>query len=166
MNIDNTLLQKYAPALLSALVLVVPAVDVLAKNPTPIAVLQFLALVVTTATTFQLRSPWKQTAEWVGVGVAAVLPLAITGEVTWANWALVAVAVVKAAAAHLGVAIRKDDTLDARTAAPGVPAIITSLPAAAMPVSDAIVVGDGLSDPGNTSIPEPDVPRHLARAGD
>lgn len=162
MNIDKTLLQKYAPTILSAVVLLVPAADILAKNPTPIALLQFALLVVTTATTWGLVAPWKQIAEWAGVVLAAVLPLALSGDITWANWAFVVVAVVKALAAHLGVAVRKDDTIDARETT-GVP-IVTSLPAAALPPTDALVVGDGLADPRNTHVPESDEPKHLAQS--
>lgn len=125
-HVDRTLAQRYAPVIASALVLILPAFDILARNPTPIAILQFITLVVTTVTTFQLPDRWKQIAEWVGVVVTAVLPLAISGEVTWANWAVVAVAVVKAAATHLGVVIRKDPVIDARESA-GV-AVVTSLP--------------------------------------
>jgi hypothetical protein len=162
-NIDNTLLQKYAPTILSALVLVIPAVDVLAKNPTPIAVIQFLALLASTVTTYRLPAPWKQIAEWVGVVVAAVLPLALSGDITWANWAFVIVAIVKALAAHLGVVVRRDDTIDAHEST-GVP-IVTSLPAAALPATDALVVGDGLADPRNTQIPDTDQPKHLRTEG-
>jgi hypothetical protein len=164
MNVDSSILQKYAPTIASALVLVIPAVDVLSRNPSPVALIQFAVLIATTAATFALPAPWKQVFEWVGVVAAAVLPLAITGELTWTNWALVAVAVVKAAAAHLGVTIRKDP-IDAGTAGPA-PAIITSLPAAALPETDALVAGDGLSDPANTRAPDPDEPKHLARADD
>lgn len=165
MNIDNSVLQKYAPTILSALVLILPAADVLAKNPTPVAVLQFVALVATSLTTFALVAPWKQVVEWVGVVVAAVLPLAITGELTWANWALVAVAVVKAAATHLGVVIRKDDTaMPVSTTVVNPPAIVTSLPQAALPETDALVVGDGLADPANTNVPDTEEPKHLAEA--
>ncbi len=110
-HVDRTLAQRYAPVIASALVLILPAFDILARNPTPIAILQFITLVVTTVTTFQLPDRWKQIAEWVGVVVTAVLPLAIAGEVTWANWAVVAVAVVKAAATHLGIEIRKDNSV-------------------------------------------------------
>lgn len=153
--IDNTVIQKYAPVIASALILIVPAVDVLAKNPTLVGVLQFVALVAATVATFKLRAPYKQVAEWVGVVVAAILPLAITGTLTWENWALVAVAVVKALATHLGVAIRKDDDV----AAPLQPAVIDTIqfedPAdtsaavafEATPGSgDALVAGDGLGD--------------------
>lgn len=156
---DTKLLQKYAPTILSAVVLIVPAVDVLAKNPTPIAILQFVALVATTLTTYRLPAPWKQIVEWAGVIVAAILPLALSGEITWANWALVVVAVVKALAAHLGVVVRKDP-IDAREST-GVP-VITSLPQASMPATDALVVGDGLSDPANSNAPDVDSPKHLA----
>jgi hypothetical protein len=153
-NIDNTLLQKYAPTIASALVLILPAVDVLSKNPSPITVLQFLALLITTLTTFSLVAPWKQIIEWAGVIVAAVLPLALTGEITWANWAFVAVAVVKAAATHLGVIIRKDDTAPALATVEASPVIVTSLPADALPKNDALVQGDGLSvDQGGTNTP-------------
>lgn len=161
-NIDKTLLQKYAPVIASALVLLLPAVDILAKNPTPIAILQFVALALTTVTTLRLVAPWKQILEWAGVIVATLLPLALSGEITWANWAFVAVAIVKALAVHFGVTIRKDDTIDAREST-GVP-IVTSLPAAALPTTDALVVGDGLADPANTAVP--DGPRHAAATDD
>lgn len=150
MNIDQTILQKYAPTIASALVLLVPAVDILAKNPSPIAVLQFLALLVTTATTFALTAPWKQVVEWVGVVVAAVLPLAITGDITWANWAFVVVAVVKALAAHFGVVVRQDATIDAReTPADQVPTITavplaTVVPVESIPEGSNLTAGDGL----------------------
>lgn len=158
MNIDSSLVQKYAPTLASALVLILPAVDILARNPTPIAVLQFLALLVTTVTTFRLVGPWKQIVEWVGVVVAVILPLAINGDVTWANWAFVAVAVVKAAAVHLGVKIRQDPEIDARETAGAVP-VITSVPESAMPASDRLVVDDGLgTDLAGTSTPSSSTP--------
>lgn len=144
MNIDSSLVQKYAPVLASALVLILPAVDVLAKNPTPIAILQFVALVIATAGTWGLRGRWKLVVEWGGVVVAAILPLALSGEITWSNWALVAVAVVKALATHLGVVIRKDPEIDARQTPEGAAPVITSVPAEALPASDAIVVNDGL----------------------
>lgn len=166
MNADTTLLQKYAPTILSTLVLILPAADVLAKNPTPVAVLQFVALITTSLTTFALVAPWKQVAEWVGVVVAAVLPLAITGELTWANWALVAVAVVKAAATHLGVGLRKDATVapapSSKTYAPSF--VATTIPASALPPTDALVAGDGLSDPANTTVADDDEPKHRSES--
>lgn len=161
-NIDSSLVQKYAPVLASALVLILPAVDILAKNPSPIAVLQFLALLVTTGTTLRLAAPWKQVAEWVGVVVAAVLPLALSGDITWANWAFVAVAVVKAAAVHLGVAIRRDPEIDVRNTPAGAVPVITSVPASAMPGGDRLVVDDNLgvdlaaAAPSSSSTPGPD----------
>jgi len=91
--------------------------------------------------------------------LVAVLP---DGHLTKANAILVITAVVKAVATELGVQIRTDaaKVIDAREST-GV-AIVTSLPTSAMPAADALVVGDGLSDPGNTLVPDTDQPKHLA----
>jgi hypothetical protein len=159
MNIDSTLVQKYAPTLFSALVLVLPAVDLLSRNPSPIAVLQFITLLIPTLTTFQFRAPVKQVIEWAGVVVAAILPLALTGEITWGNWAFVAVAVIKALAVHLGVQIRKDPDVAAPAVATVTPVVVesgtvhieTTLDEPVLAQGDALVDGDGLSDPSNPS---------------
>lgn len=154
----SALLQKYAPTIFAALVVLIPAADVLAKNPSLAAILQFIALIVTTITTYRLLGKWKQIAEWIGVVVTAVLPLAITGDVTWANWALVATAVVKALAVHFGSIVRGDDTIDARETPDGEVANITSLPV--IGDDDAVTPGDGLASPPPATDDEPG--RHAA----
>lgn len=129
MNIDNTLVQKYAPLILSGLVLIIPAVNVLAQNPSPVTLLQFLALLATTIAVYPLRAPWKQVAEVVGVIAAGLIPLAVGGQLTWANWALVGVAIVKVVATHLGVVLRQDPVTDAPIPTVMAPQVVVAAPA-------------------------------------
>lgn len=170
MNIDNTLIQKYAPTLFSAAVTVFGGLQVLVSSGHGLVeILQFLTLLVTTVTTYLVplvdarwRGAWKTGLELVGVVVAAVLPFAIAHTLTWANALLIAVALVKALATHFGVTLRTDTAIDAGTANAAAPAIITTLPAAALPTTDAIVAGDDLSNPANALVPDSDEPKHAA----
>jgi hypothetical protein len=160
MNVDNSIFQKYAPTIFSAALLILGGLQVLIQTgATTVTILQFVALVITTATTFGLRGRWKISLEVAGVIVAAVLPFAIEHTLTIANALLVVVAIVKALATHFGVVLRADD--DAAPALGTVtssPVIVTSLPAGALPSEDALVQGDGLgADVGGTNTPgQPD----------
>jgi hypothetical protein len=103
------MLQKYMPTILSAALLVLGGLQVLIQTGANlVTILQFVALLVTTATTFQLRGRWKIGLEVAGVLVAAVLPFAIDQTFTKANIVLILIAIVKALATHFGIQVRQD----------------------------------------------------------
>jgi hypothetical protein len=103
------MLQKYMPTILSAALLVLGGLQVLIQTGANlVTILQFVALLVTTATTFQLRGRWKIALEVAGVLVAAVLPFAIDQTFTKANIVLILIAIVKALATHFGIQVRQD----------------------------------------------------------
>ena len=107
--VDSTLLQKYAPTLLSAAVLILGGLQVLVSSGhTLVDILQFVTLVLTSLTTFGFTGWWKTALEGAGVVVVAVLPFAIDGTVTWANVLLIVIAIVKALATHFGIILRAD----------------------------------------------------------
>jgi hypothetical protein len=119
--VDSTLIQKYAPTIFSAAITVFGGLQVLVSTGHSLVdILQFVALLITTATTFGLRGRWKVGLEVVGVLVVAVLPFAINQQISWPNALLIAVAVVKALATHFGVTIRNDVTIGGGTALPTV----------------------------------------------
>ncbi|PCN48031.1 hypothetical protein Csp2054_09155 [Curtobacterium sp. 'Ferrero'] len=106
-----------------------------------------------------------KTGSAIGFAVlSAAVAVVPDGHFTKANAILVITAIVKAVATELGVQIRTDaaKTIDVRDTV-GTP-IVTSLPSTSLPASDALVVGDGLADPGNSSIPESDEPKHAAKS--
>jgi hypothetical protein len=103
------MLQKYMPTILSAALLVLGGLQVLIQTGANlVTILQFVALLITTATTFQLRGRWKIGLEVAGVLVAAVLPFAIDQTFTKANIVLILIAIVKALATHFGIQVRQD----------------------------------------------------------
>jgi hypothetical protein len=103
------MLQKYMPTILSAALLVLGGLQVLIQTGANlVTILQFVALLITTATTFQLRGRWKIGLEIAGVLVAAVLPFAIDQTFTKANIVLILIAIVKALATHFGIQVRQD----------------------------------------------------------
>lgn len=107
--IDATLLQKYAPTLLSAAILILGGLQVLVSSGhTLVDILQFVTLVLTSLTTFGFTGWWKTALEAAGVIVVAILPFAIDQTVTWANVLLIVIAIVKALATHFGVVLRAD----------------------------------------------------------
>ncbi len=108
-TIDSSLLQKYAPTLLSAAVLILGGLQVLVSSGhTLVDILQFVTLVITSLTTFQFTGWWKTGLEAAGVIVVAILPFAIDHTVTWANVLLIVIAIVKALATHFGIILRAD----------------------------------------------------------
>lgn len=108
------MLQKYMPTILSAALLVLGGLQVLIQTGANlVTILQFVALLITTATTFQLRGRWKIGLEIAGVLVAAVLPFAIDQTFTKANIVLILIAIVKALATHFGIQVRQDAELSA-----------------------------------------------------
>lgn len=113
----NTTAKRYAPSVLSFLVLVVGGLQatVATGAVTWVALAQFAVLVVTTATTWLVPlvdGPWrgrlKTGLELLGVVIVLVLPYIATGRITPAEALLVAVALIKAVGAQLGVLIRTD----------------------------------------------------------
>lgn len=133
---DQTLIQKYAPTIASAAILLLGGLQTLIQTgATLVTILQFVALVITTATTFQLRGRLKIAFEVGGVIVAAVLPFAIEQTFTKANLILILVAVIKALATHFGVVLRKDEEV--------APAIAT-VTAVEVPPGSVLTTHDGL----------------------
>lgn len=115
----NTTVQKYAPALLSFVVLVVGGLQAaVAAGPlTWVVLVQLAILTATTASTYlaplageRWRGAIKTGLEILGVVLVLVLPYVALGRITPAEVLLVIVAIIKAAAAQLGVIIRTDDT--------------------------------------------------------
>lgn len=107
--VDATLLQKYAPTLLSAAILILGGLQVLVSSGhTLVDILQFVTIVITSLTTFGFTGWWKTGLEAAGVIVVAILPFAIDQTVTWANILLIVIAIVKALATHFGVVLRSD----------------------------------------------------------
>lgn len=113
----NTTLNRYAPALLSFLVLVFGGLQAaVASGPlTWVVLAQLAVLTLTTATTYLVplvgetwRGKVKTGVELVGVVLVLLLPYIAVGRITAAEVLLVAVAVIKAGAAQLGVIIRTD----------------------------------------------------------
>jgi hypothetical protein len=116
---NSTALQRYAPSVLSFLVLVVGGLQaVVAEGPvTWVALAQLAVLTATSATTWlvPLAGPrWRGAAkvglEILGAVVTLALPFIAAGGITPAEALLVAVAVIKVVASQLGVAIRLDPT--------------------------------------------------------
>ena len=111
-----TAVQRYAPSVLSFLVLVLAGVQAaVAVGLSPVAVGQLVVLALTTATTWLVplvggrwRGKVKTGLELVGVAVTLALPFVATGTITWADGLLVAVAFIKALGAELGVQMRVD----------------------------------------------------------
>jgi peptidoglycan/LPS O-acetylase OafA/YrhL len=106
-----------------------------------------------------------KTGSSIGFAILSALVAVIPdGHFTKANAILVITAVVKAVATELGVQIRTDaaKVIDAREST--AVAVVTSLPASAMPGADALVVGDGLADPANTRLVDSDEPKHSAKS--
>lgn len=152
---NTTLAKKWAPALLSAAVVLFGGLQVLVTTGHGVVeLLQFATLVVTTVTTTVLplvdsrwQGVWKTGAEIVGVVITAVLPFAIDHTLTWANALLIAVAVVKALAAEFGVALRTSNLIDARSDTPDTVQSITTLEpiaASAAPAATDATSDDGL----------------------
>ncbi|MFJ3383989.1 MULTISPECIES: hypothetical protein [unclassified Curtobacterium] len=173
MNLDNTLVQKYAPTLLSAALTVFGGLQVLISSGHGLVpILQFLTLLATTVTTYAVplvdkrwQGAWKTGLEIFGVLIAAVLPFAIDHTLTWTNALMIVVAAVKALATHFGIALRTDTSIDTTTAE----AVVTTVPAGTLAGGDALTDGDGLSDPANAVAPatvtiaaDSDEPKHLA----
>jgi hypothetical protein len=129
--LETSALQKYAPTLASAAITVFGGLQVLVSTGHSLPnVLVFLALLITTTTTFALPGKWKVILEAAGVVVAAVLPFAIAHTVNWASALLIAVAVTKALATAFGVKVRTDSALlNASQSATGA-YTVTTLPAA------------------------------------
>lgn len=115
---NQALIQKYAPTIASAAILLLGGLQVLIQTgATLVTILQFVALALSTVTTFGLRGRWKIALEIAMVLVAAILPFAIEQTFTSANLILILVAVIKALATHFGVVLRADEEV--------VPAIAT-----------------------------------------
>lgn len=113
----NTALQRYAPSVLTFLVLVVGGLQAaVASGPlTPVVIAQLAILAITSFTTWLVplvggrwRGALKTGLELVGVAITVALPFIATGTITSAEVLLVVVAVIKAGAAELGVQIRTD----------------------------------------------------------
>ena len=113
----NPVLQRFAPSVLSFLVLVVGGVQVaVAAGPiTPVVLAQLVVLVLTTFTTWLVplvgtrwRGKVKTGVELLGVAVTLALPFIATGAITWSQLLLVLVAFIKAGAAELGVQMRTE----------------------------------------------------------
>lgn len=178
MNLDNTLVQKYAPTLLSAALTVFGGLQVLISSGHGLVpILQFLTLLATTVTTYAVplvdkrwQGAWKTGLEIVGVLIAAVLPFAIEHTLTWTNALMIVVAAVKALATHFGIALRTDTS----TSNAAVTTVINNVVSSNLTANDALDTGDGLSDPANAVTPatvtiaaDSDEPKHLATtAGD
>jgi hypothetical protein len=112
-----TALQRFAPSLLTFLVLVVGGLQAaVSQGPiTPLVGAQLAVLSITTFTTWLVplldikwRGGFKTGLELVGVAITVALPFIANGTITPAEALLVAVAVIKAGAAELGVQIRTD----------------------------------------------------------
>lgn len=115
----DTTLKRYAPSVLSFLVLVVGGLQaVIATGVTPVAIAQLGVLVLTTFTTWLVPlvdAPWrgrlKTGAELVGVVIVIALPYIAAGGITTAEVLVAVIAVMKAGAAQFGVEIRTDPKL-------------------------------------------------------
>jgi hypothetical protein len=125
---------KYASALLSLTVLLVTSITAALAGPITLTVLIQLGLLflggVVTYIVPLMSGPWAGVFK-VGIGVVAAALAAIVPLLTGTSWTLqntliVVLAVVNALATQLGVAIRKDP-IDAGTAVPGVPSVITNV---------------------------------------
>lgn len=111
-----TAVQRYAPSVLSFLVLLLGGVQAaVAVGLSPVAVAQLVVLALTTAATWLVplvggrwRGKVKTGLELLGVAITLALPFIATGTITWADGLLVAVALIKALGAELGVQIRTD----------------------------------------------------------
>lgn len=130
----NTILQRYAPSVLSFLVLVIGGIQAaVAAGPlNGVTIAQLVVLTITTFTTWLaplIGERWqgkvKTGLELAGVAITLALPFIATGTITWAEALLVAVAFIKAGAAELGVQIRLDPIV-----APNVGSayVVTNLP--------------------------------------
>lgn len=134
---NTTIVKKWAPALLSAAVVLFGGLQVLVSTGHGVVeLLQFGTLLVTTVTTTVLplidarwQGALKTGLEVVGVLIVAVLPFAIDHTLSWANALLIAVAVMKALAAEFGVALRTSNLIDARSDTPDTAPVITTLAA-------------------------------------
>lgn len=113
----NNTLQRYAPSVLSFLVLVVGGLQAaVASGPiTWVVVAQLAVLILTTATTWLVPlvdSRWRGRAktglELVGVVLTLALPYIAAGRISAAEILLVVVAVIKAIGTELGVQLRVD----------------------------------------------------------
>lgn len=157
----NTTAQKYAPALLSFVVLVVGGLQAaVAAGPlTWVVLVQLAILTVTTGSTYlaplvgeKWRGAFKTGLELVGVVLVLALPYVALGRITPAEVLLVVVAVIKAGAAQLGVVIRTDPTI--------APAVMRGPAGPSGPQGPAGAMGA----PGRDADRVPDGPDH--RAGD
>lgn len=110
-------LQRYAPAILSFLVLVIGGLQAaVATGPvTWVVVAQLAVLIVTTATTYLVPlapTRWRGVAktglELLGVVLVLVIPYIAAGRISSAEILLVVVAVIKAVGTELGVQLRTD----------------------------------------------------------
>lgn len=108
-------LQRFAPSVLSFLVLVVGGIQAaVAAGPlNGVTIAQLVVLAATTFTTWLVpllgerwRGKVKTGLELLGVAITLALPFIATGTITWAEGLLVVVAFIKAGAAELGVQIR------------------------------------------------------------
>lgn len=113
----HTTIQRFAPSILSFLVLVVGGVQAaVAAGPlTGVTIAQLVVLGITTFTTWlapligeRWRGKVKTGLELAGVAVTLAIPFIASGTITWAEGLLVVVAFIKAGAAELGVQIRLD----------------------------------------------------------
>jgi len=127
--------QRYAPSVLSFLVLVFGGLAAAAQTGLDgVTLTQLAVLVITTGTTWLvplLGDRWRGAAktglELVGVALTLAVPFIAAGTITWADGFLVAVALVKAVGTELGVQIRTDKPAPLLVQQVGDVHIVTSL---------------------------------------
>lgn len=151
---ENSVAQKYSPAIFTFAVLVLGGLQGLLDAPiTTVILLQFTALIVGTALTvlFPLaKGRWagafKVGAEVLLTAIALVIPFALAGHITRAQVVLVVIGVVKALATQVGVTIRTDATV----AAAPTPVVI----AEPEDTADVVPVANSVTDPTVAEQPE------------
>lgn len=140
--VESSVLQKYAPALGTFLVLILGAVQQIVGHPFTLVVgLQFASLALGSALAILVplvKGPWagaaKTGVEVILTGIALVLPYAITGNITSPEVILVVIGLVKAFATQIGVVIRADDAVASAptpvVVTAGTPSAIETVPVA------------------------------------
>jgi len=111
----STLLQKYGAGILSFLVALLTAVQVLPTNPSLVDVLNIAILAASSFVMFivpLLKGAWvgglKVGVELAGALAIAFLPFALNTEWNQTTLALVIIALIKAGATQLGITIRSE----------------------------------------------------------
>lgn len=124
--------QRYAPALLSLAVLLLGGYQALAAAGYGLAdVLQFAVLATTTITTFAVPLLAARYAGWLKVGLeglgvlaTALIPFVVDGHIDRTQIVVILIAIVKAFAAHWGVAIRTDPKVATSSVDPNSGAVV------------------------------------------